>query len=119
MRALYHRLLPFIVLALLLWGASGCNADKELAVAHRTYAVTLNALSDAREQGRISDETQRNVIAPARDATKGLLDALTTAHIEGRAFNFRGALAALYEAMRPLIIQREVLDATADVPTPD
>jgi hypothetical protein len=105
-----------LLVALLLAVAAGCQPEKQLAVAHRTFAVTMDYLSEQREAGNISDETQRKVVAPARDATKKLLDELSRAFVEGRPINWLNVRQLIRETMLPLLRLRYVLEETNALP---
>jgi hypothetical protein len=105
------RPLTTTILALALLALTGC-AGKELSVALQTYTATMTELTAAREAGRISDETQTKIIAPAREATKAILDEAVAAYVAGEPFDWRLALRRAYHAMAPLLRQRQMLEAT-------
>lgn len=107
------RLTPILslTLSLCLLALAGC-ADKEISVALQTYTATVDYLSTEREAGRISDDTQANVIAPAREAAKAVLDEIVDAYVAGREFDWRGSLTRFYAALGPLLRTRTVLEGS-------
>lgn len=102
-----HRtaLLPVLFAAILL---AGCQTSPEqrLAVANDAFASTLDVLSDAREAGKISDETQTAVIAPVRRTIDSLLDLAYAAVESGDTIKLRMILAEIDKELAPLLRER-------------
>lgn len=99
-----------IVLAALFAAVGGCQQvtpAQRLAVANDTFATTLDYLSDAREAGRIDDETQVNVIAPARRTVVALLDSASAAVAAGDEQRASRVLADVERQLTPLLWARQ------------
>lgn len=106
-----RRLACVHVLVVTLLLASGCATSPEtkLALANDAFASTLNVLSDAREARLIDDQTQTQVIAPARRTVDRLLDEAYLAASRGESLKLVTILTEIDRELAPLLRQRFLL----------
>lgn len=103
-----HSRLVFVVLALLAASAlNGCKATPlaQVTISREVYTSTLDALSDLREAGKISD-TQYRQIELARLSAAVALDAAEAAAVNKDQPAYEIAIKALMSANDTLIRQR-------------
>lgn len=98
-----------VALLLLLPVLHGCQG-KELSVASQTFSATTRYLDAQYDAGNIKPETQVNVIMPARKAAKAILDEAVDAYLNDKPYDWRASLSRFYQAMTPLLRQRELLE---------